>query len=189
VQDKPIRIVAFVGPSGTGKSTLSWHLIDKFRAMMEIIVSYTTRDLRPTDRRGELEKLHQVIFDLLVEKGFFFAWTVGVHGKQYGTSLASLKKATEGEKICFIIITPDTAEILYKLHPEQTLFFFVWPPGEEELRRRLLTRGDTQESANERIASCRDWAKQSLDSPVPYVYLKNEGSVEDVFSLLENYFV
>ena len=186
---KPVKIFAFVGPSAVGKSTLAWRLLDRFRGTLEIVLSYTTRDLRDTDRKGEYEKLHQVIFDMLVEKGTFFAWNVGVHDKQYGTSLASLKLAIRGNKRGMIIVTPEAAEILYRLYPDQVMFFFIWPPERRVLQRRLVERGDSAESVERRIADCKDWASQSLNSPVPYIYLKNDGPIEKTLAVVESYFI
>ena len=186
--NEDIRIVAFVGPAGAGKSALAWRILDNF-SDTEIVLSYTTRELRETDRPREYQRLHTTVFDLLVEKGWFFAWNVGVHEKQYGTSRASLNKVMMGEKRQIIIVTPEAAEILYKMFPKSSMFFFVCPPERRELERRLIARGETEQSADRRIKDCRHWLAESLDSPIPYVYIKNDGPIEKTFATVESYFI
>ncbi|MBI5140062.1 MAG: hypothetical protein HZA94_01270 [Candidatus Vogelbacteria bacterium] len=125
---------------------------------------------------------------MLIEKGFF-AWNVGIHNKQYGTSRASLAKVLAGEKRQIIIVTPGTAEILYKMFPDSSRFFFIVPPEHRELKRRLIARGETSESADRRIEECLDWREKSLKSPISYVYIDNSGPIELAIAVVERYFV
>ena len=180
------KIVAIVGPSGAGKSTLMWHVVDKF-LHASVVRSSTTREPRATDHPGEYEYLNVDNFNKLI-KDNAFAWNIGVHDKQYGTRKSLLNDAASGDYISMLILTPEAAEILYKLFPEETVFIFVLPPKAGVLRERLLARGNlTEWMVKKRIEDCVEWTKESHMSSIPYVYIRNDGLPETAFEKIDRY--
>ncbi|MEK7066723.1 MAG: hypothetical protein AAB965_04115 [Patescibacteria group bacterium] len=200
MKNKPIRIVAFVGPSGTGKSTIVRRLLKKF-SFMTLITSLTTRKPRDSDIKITRRRIREYLymsdddFDKMISLNAF-EWFVGPHGNRYGTPKDLLDKAAFGhneailgKKFSIMIVTPLAAEKLFKLYPEITLFFFVCPVARAEIERRLVLRGDTKEAVERRVKDCEDWFKNSLESLVPYIYLKNDGPIEKTLAIVESYFI
>lgn len=196
MSEKPIRIIAFVGSSGTGKPTIVKWLLTKFPQLFMLITSLTTRLKRVADLLHEYGYLSDDDFDRLVDIGAFEGF-VGPHGNRYGTPKSLLENAAFGynevilgKKFSIMIITPDAAEKLYKLYPEITLFFFICPAERRELQRRLVSRGDKPGSIDRRITDCENWFSESLESSVPYIYLSNpRDQIEKTLAVVESYLI
>ena len=173
-----IRIVTFTGPSGSGKTTIVGELL-KLHPDWKMIISLTSRNPRESDLPGEYQcrvRLHE--FLRRGRKGEFL-WMVSPHGYHYGTLLADVQKALASDGPWLMNITPEAVKKLHDLYPGQVLSFFILPPGEEELRKRLENRGEPPEAVEKRIADCRKWEEEARASGLTYQFVTNDGTVAE----------
>jgi len=67
----------------------------------------------------------------------------------------------------------------------QVLSVFILPPGKEELRRRLQSRGESPEQIDRRMADCKKWEEEAIFSYIPYEFVRNEGTVAEAVEKME----
>jgi guanylate kinase len=146
-------LVVISAPSGCGKGTV----IKELREICEIYysVSMTTRKPRDedipgvtyffTDREGFLET---------VKNGGMLEYAEYV-GNFYGTPKAPIiEKLSEGKNVILEIEVKGAMQVK-KLMPE-ALLVFIMPPSEEELERRLISRGtDDEETVRQRMETAK----------------------------------
>lgn len=129
------NIIAFLGPSASGKTTLQKHLgFDK-------IVTYTTR----LPREGEISGVAYHFTDKktitdMYERGLVLEYAE-YYGYYYGTEIESIEKVIEENKITSIVIDAHGAKILKGKFSQYVLIVGVDAPY-EECRERLAERDD-----------------------------------------------
>jgi guanylate kinase len=64
-----------------------------------------------------------------------------IFGHYYGTLKSELENALVDSKICLLDVDVKGALNIKKLYPDNTLTIFLLPPNQEELERRLMSRG------------------------------------------------
>lgn len=144
-------------PSGAGKSSLLKALFEKFNQndSMYLSVSHTTRNPRP----GEVNHVHYHFvtvdeFKALIERNAFYEWA-NVFDKYYGTSRELVQQALNNGKDVFLDIDWQGARQLRDMEPD-TQSIFILPPSLEELRKRLIKRGqDSEETINKRMSKAQ----------------------------------
>ena len=144
-------------PSGAGKSSLLKALFEKFNQndSMYLSVSHTTRNPRP----GEVNHVHYHFvtvdeFKALIERNAFYEWA-NVFDKYYGTSRELVQQALNNGKDVFLDIDWQGARQLRDMEPD-TQSIFILPPSLEELRKRLINRGqDSEETINKRMSKAQ----------------------------------
>ena len=172
------QIITVTGPSGVGKTTIVGALM-RARPELSFIVSLTTRPSRPSDLPGEYR--HNVTrFEFAwLDLNRDFLWTVEAHGNLYGTLRESVDEALSHEHPSLMILVPERVEFIRRHASGRVLSFFILPPSEETLRERLLRRGEDPADIERRINDCRTWTEQAERSSIPYVFIRNDGSIED----------
>src|SRR6266851_666780 len=157
------KLFLIVGPSGTGKTTLVHELKE---CGLSEVVSVTTR----APRLGEIEGVHynfitREYFRQLVERDEFIEH-VEYNGNLYGsTKSAVLGLLAKGDAL--IIVEPHGAEQFKKVFPHFVVSIFLKPPAVEELRRRMVARGDKPELIEKRLATVQKEAE--FESEANYV--------------------
>ena len=144
-------------PSGAGKSSLLKALFEKFNQndSMYLSVSHTTRN----PRSGEVNHVHYHFvtvdeFKALIERNAFYEWA-NVFDKYYGTSKELVQQALNNGKDVFLDIDWQGARQLRDMEPD-TQSIFILPPSLEELRKRLINRGqDSEETINKRMSKAQ----------------------------------
>ena len=63
---------------------------------------------------------------------------------------------------------------------------FLFPPDEEELRRRLAKKGESSEQIDRRIIDCKKWGDEALALDIPYRFVRNNGTVAEAVEQVEN---
>ena len=140
-------------PSGAGKSSLINALLaDLPRNEVRLSISHTTRNPRPAEEDG----VHYYFtthaeFAALIEKDHFLEWAE-VFGNYYGTSLPMIEKSLEqGVDVFLDIDWQGARQIRQKVPNVKTIF--ILPPSREELKNRLVGRGqDSEETIAKRMA-------------------------------------
>ena len=136
------HLFLLIGPSGSGKTTLILE-VRKVWPAMRFIPTTTTRSPRPGEQHGrEYFFASQDEFDSLIERGDLLEWQ-WVHGNRYGTSRQRFRDAIEGGQIGITSIDVLGGVAVKAAFPEDSTSIFVRPSSPDELRRRLVARGDT----------------------------------------------
>ncbi len=146
---KPLLIV-MSAPSGAGKSTLCDLLLQEFPELTYSI-SCTTREPRGMEEDGiDYFFLSREAFEARVREGQLLEHAL-VHGNYYGTPEAPVREAfAEGQSVLMDIDVVGAEQVrraIAKLPPEDPLRagfvdIFIEPPDLDELRRRLVGRGE-----------------------------------------------
>jgi len=168
-------IITITGASGVGKTSIIKRLLE-VRPSSRLIQSITSRSARPTDLDGEYE-YDVSASDFEVRKDDFL-WVTTAHGNCYATSRKSVCEFWLRRTLFFpgcMILVPSALPILrkYLVDCDRLVSFYVLSPPEEELRRRLVARGDDEAIIERRIDDCKKWDAEALQSDIPYVFLSN----------------
>ena len=135
-------------PSGAGKTTLARRLGQALGEGCLFSISYTTRAPRGAEQNGvDYHFIERARFEAMIEAGEFLEWAE-VHGNFYGTHRSYAAAAHDREVVVFDIDVQGGEQIKRK-HPE-AVSVFILPPSEEELERRLRSRGTESDEAVER---------------------------------------
>ena len=156
---KPLLILVSA-PSGAGKSTLCDRLLLDYPELV-YSVSCTTREPRGEEEDGvDYHFLTQERFDELVAQDAFLEHAT-VHGNSYGTLIQPIRDAFAHKlSVLLDIDVAGAAQVrarLASLPPDDPIRggftdIFILPPSLEELRRRLVTRGeDSPETIEKRM--------------------------------------
>jgi len=139
-------------PSGAGKSSLVKALME-LDAGVQPSVSHTTRAPRGQEFDGrEYFFINDAEFDAMVSNHAFLEWA-HVHGNRYGTSKSTIEeRISQGLDVVLEIDFQGAVQI--KRLFANAVLIFILPPSWEELRSRLLRRGeDTAEVIEIRLAN------------------------------------
>lgn len=153
------------GPSGSGKNTVYDELAKRI-PRIEQTVSATTRKPREGERNGvDYYFLSVEEFERKIENEEFVEY-VKYGYNYYGTLKSEIRRLSALGKIVVLIIEVQGADHVKKAFPEATTVFIV-PPSEEELRRRIVCRGqNTKEEINTRL----DIAMEEMKNKDKYDY-------------------
>ena len=157
--DTPGNLFVVSAPSGSGKSSL-------VNALMEVdhqvapSISHTTRPPRGQDKNGrEYFFVDRATFDAMIEAGDFLEWAE-VHGHRYGTSRQAIEARIASGGDVVLEIDWQGAMQIRRLFASAVLIF-VLPPSWEELRARLMRRGeDSADTIALRLDNARAEFKQ-----------------------------
>jgi guanylate kinase len=160
--ETPGNLFAVAAPSGAGKSSLVKALLE-LDSHLAVSVSHTTRAARGQEQHGrEYWFVDEPEFRAMADRGEFFEWAM-VHGKLYGTSRVAIQdRLARGEDVVLEIDWQGALQI--KRLFEHTVLIFVLPPSWDELRQRLLRRGeDNPETIEQRMANAREEVAHARD--------------------------
>ena len=144
-------IYIFCAPSGSGKSTMVKHLLTKYPDLFELSVSCTTRPPRGQEVHGrEYYFISVDEFKERIQKEDFIEYEQVYEGLYYGTlkeEIARIEKA--GRQVLFDVDVKGGIN-LKRILGDRATSIFICPPSIDELRRRLVGRGDTSEEMIEK---------------------------------------
>jgi guanylate kinase len=145
---KIANLIVLSGPSGVGKSTVLKRLLERHSDRLRLSVSATTRLPRPGEVHGvDYYFLSGEEFESRRQAGKFLeCCEVFGRGHWYGTLLTEVTASREGQKWVVLDIDVDGAEKVRQKVPE-ALTIFLRPASDEELERRLRSRGTESEEA------------------------------------------
>jgi len=147
------KIIIITAPSGAGKTSITKHLLTRFADKLTFSVSAATRKSRGNEKNGsDYYFMSDEDFTNKIQHGEFVEWEMVYEGKYYGTLKSELARIWNEGKIPVLDIDVKGAIHVQQQYPETTLSLFIEPPGVDELKRRLQSRGtESEESLNARV--------------------------------------
>ena len=148
------KLIVFSAPSGSGKTTIVKHLLDKPELNLAFSISATSRKKRGQEIDGkDYYFISPKKFNKLIKKDKFIEFEEVYKDNFYGTLKKEIKRLRkEGKNVIFDIDVVGGLNIK-KHFPKKTLAIFVKPPSIKEMERRLRNRKtDSEEKIKERVA-------------------------------------
>ncbi len=135
-------LVILSGVSGAGKDTIKKELIRRMEGVISL-PSYTSRKPREGEEEGvQYHFITKEQFEEKIKNNEFYEYDVH-HESYYGTSRKLMSEKIESGKIIVKDIEVNGTENLIKILKDETHLVTIFLKVEkEELRRRLIARGD-----------------------------------------------
>lgn len=168
------KLIIFSAPSGSGKTTIVRHLLNKYTQQLAFSVSACTRPRRDYEIDGKdyyfltLQDFRQKIADQQ-----FAEWEEVYAGNYYGTLKAEIQRLwDEGKHVLFDVDVKGGLK-LKEAYGDAALAVFVKVTSDEEIKRRLSGRGtETEETLATRLAKVR--YEQSFEHEFDVVLVNDE---------------
>tara|TARA_Y100000590_G_scaffold465725_1_gene638847 strand:- start:679 stop:1320 length:642 start_codon:yes stop_codon:yes gene_type:complete len=133
-------IIIISSPSGAGKTSLC-KKISSLNKNINLSISYTTRKKRKIENEGEHYRFVNIKKFNKMKKNNLFLESAKVFGNNYGTPLKETINKIKLGKDVLLDIDWQGARQIRKKFPEYVVDFFIMPPTINELRKRLIKRG------------------------------------------------
>lgn len=147
------KAIIFSAPSGSGKTTIVRHLLQKF-PNLGFSISASTRDKRGrTEQHGkDYYFLSPEEFKQKIDENAFIEWEEVYEGNFYGTLKEEIQRLwDEGRHVIFDVDVKGGIN-LKKYFGDKALAIFVKVPSLEVLHNRLRDRGtESEESLSRRL--------------------------------------
>lgn len=176
------KVIIFSAPSGSGKTTVVNHLLEKF-PILSFSVSATTRKPREGEKDGrEYYFLEEADFRNKIEQGAFLEHEEVYKGLLYGTLFSEVERIWgEGKTVVFDVDVKGGINIK-KQFGKNALAVFLKPPSIDILMERLRKRStEVEHRLKERI----DKAKYELSFESAYDIVLVNDVLEETFSKSE----
>lgn len=147
------KAIIFCAPSGSGKTTIVKHLLDKY-SNLGFSISACTRDKRGRNEENGKDYYFLTIHDFTerIDNGEFIEWEEVYPGAYYGTLKSEIGRMwAEGKNVIFDVDVKGGLN-LKKYFGDDALAIYVKVPSMEELEKRLRNRGtDSEDSISRRL--------------------------------------
>ncbi|PLK42770.1 guanylate kinase [Emticicia sp. TH156] len=147
------KAIIFCAPSGSGKTTIVKHLLDKY-ANLGFSISACTRDKRGRNEENGKDYYFLTIHDFKekIDNEAFIEWEEVYPGAYYGTLKSEIERMwAEGKNVIFDVDVKGGLN-LKKYFGDNALAIYVKVPSMEELEKRLRNRGtDSEDSISRRL--------------------------------------
>ncbi len=178
------ELIVISAPSGTGKTTLCRHLLDRIENSV-FSVSVTSRPPRGEETDGvDYDFVSDREFKKLIEEDKLLEWAK-VHGYYYGTARKFVRDQKAADKNIILDIDVQGGVQIKKKYPRAVLIFVI-PPSVEELENRLRKRSQNSE---DEIQHRLNNAEEELNYVGEYDYLvvnnKLEEAVKELVCIIE----
>jgi guanylate kinase len=147
------KAIIFCAPSGSGKTTIVKHLLDKY-SNLGFSISACTRDKRGRNEENGKDYYFLDIHDFKerIDNEEFIEWQEVYPGAYYGTLKAEIERLWDAGKNVIFDVDVQGGMNLKKYFGDAALAIYVKVPSMEELERRLRARGtDSEDSISRRI--------------------------------------
>ncbi|MFD2520883.1 guanylate kinase [Emticicia soli] len=147
------KAIIFCAPSGSGKTTIVKHLLDKY-SNLGFSISACTRDKRGRNEENGKDYYFLTIHDFKerIDNEEFVEWQEVYPGAYYGTLKTEIERLwAEGKNVIFDVDVQGGVN-LKNYFGDAALAIYVKVPSMEELERRLRGRGtDSEDSISRRL--------------------------------------
>ena len=146
------KIIVITAPSGSGKTSITRHLMKTF-PQLSFSISAATRKSRGSEENGkDYYFISEADFKHKIQHNEFAEWEMVYEGKYYGTLKSELQRIWDEQKIPVLDIDVKGAIHVKQQYPDSCITLFIEPPSVGELKNRLEGRGtETPESLAARI--------------------------------------
>jgi guanylate kinase len=161
------KLVIFSAPSGAGKSTIVNYLLQQ-NLNLRFSISATSRAPRGSEKNGvEYYFLTVDEFCEKIRNDEFVEYEEVYENKYYGTLKSEVERIfSNGHNVIFDVDVEGGCNIK-KLYGDKALSVFIIPPSIEELRNRLVKRGqDSPEVIETRVAKAEQEMKYACQFDV-----------------------
>lgn len=181
-------LVILSGVSGAGKDTIKKELINRMKNVVSL-PSFTSRKPRETEEEGvQYHFISKDEFKEKIKNGELYEYDIH-HENYYGTSRKLMNEKIQSGKIIVKDIEVNGTENLIKtLSNETKLVTIFLKVDKEELKHRLINRGDNLSEADMELRLGRLEYEESKISLYDYV-IKNdelEKTVQIIMTIIEN---
>jgi guanylate kinase len=151
------KLIIFSAPSGSGKTTIVRHLLEVCGDKLSFSISACTRSPRAHETHGkDYYFLTPEEFRQKVAAGEFVEWEEVYEDNYYGTLRSEIERVWDGGKSVLFDVDVKGGLKLKEAFGEQALSVFIKVSSEDEIYRRLNSRGtETPESMGRRMAKVR----------------------------------
>lgn len=183
------KLIVFSAPSGSGKTTIVRHLLEKEDLNLEFSISAASREPRGTEINGtDYYFISTEAFKKHIKAEDFLEWEEVYRDNFYGTLKTEVERIwAKGKNVIFDIDVAGGLRIKSKF-PEKTLAVFVKPPSIDELKIRLKKRStESEDKINMRIAKA---SVELATAPQFDVIIKNydlDTAQEEAYQLVKNF--
>ncbi len=148
------KLFIISGPSGVGKTTIAQNLLKEIEGLARSI-SCTTRERRETERDGvDYRFISSDRFQVLIKEDAFLEWAE-ILGNLYGTLKSDVEaQIARGNDVLLCIDVQGATQVLEK--KPDAIAIFIMPPNIEELRTRLIKRGESKLEIDKRIKLAKE---------------------------------
>ncbi|MEZ4754846.1 MAG: guanylate kinase [Bdellovibrionota bacterium] len=178
--DRQGMILALIGPAGSGKTTLSSILTEKFPDEVKLSISVTSRPKRESEVDGESYIfVSRDEFMKMVANGEFFEWEE-THGNLYGTLKSTVENSISAGEDLVLDIDIRGALNFKRVYPRNTIIVFIAVPSFVVLMERLKNRGYiSSEELNKRLKTAEFEYQKILElhaqgSQIDYVLINDK---------------
>jgi guanylate kinase len=146
--DIPGLLLVVSGPSGVGKTTIVHRIRERLGGAFSVSVTTRPRGVGEVDGR-DYQFVTREQFDEMEQLGAFLehAEVFGRHA--YGTPRDPVQQSLQGGELIVLDIDVQGA-MQIRNHMPDAFMLFILPPSEDELYRRLASRGRDEADAIER---------------------------------------
>lgn len=181
-------LVILSGVSGAGKDTIKKELIKRMEEVISL-PSFTSREPRNGEEEGvQYHFITKDEFKKRIENKEFYEYDIH-HENYYGTSIKLMNEKIQSGKIIVKDIEVNGTENLIKtLGKETKLVTIFLKVDKEELKNRLINRGDNLSEAEMELRLSRLEYEESKIKLYDYV-IKNddlEKTVQIIMAIIEN---
>ena len=179
------RLYVVSAPSGGGKTTLVSALLQR-DPRVALSVSHTTRAPRPGEQNGvHYHFVDPDTFDRMVAEGAFLEHA-NVFGNRYGTGRGQVERQLAAGNDVLLDIDWQGARQVRRSYPAARTVFIL-PPSLEELRQRLVGRGqDSPEVIERRMQAARDEISHAGEFEFLVINDEFEAALADLHSIVRN---